>query len=244
MAAVLASGVGALLSHLDAAALWQIRVPHEPFARNRLIDVTVAGGRRPRPRGIRIHRVGCLEDEEVSRRDGIPVTAPIRTVIDLGKELSPNDLERAVNEADRLGLANPDEMRDALMARRGRPGVAALRALLDAGSFALTESELERKFLRLTAATGLPRPLTQQSVNGYRVDFYWPELRLVVETDGLRYHRTATQQSRDRARDQAHSAAGLVALRFTHAQVVHDPRGVAETLRAVIARQRAGLWTT
>jgi very-short-patch-repair endonuclease len=104
---------------------------------------------------------------------------------------------------------------------------------MDRRTFTLTDSELERRFLQLVRKAGLPQPLTQQRVNGYLVDFYWPELKLVVETDGLRYHRTATQQSRDRERDQAHVAAGLIALRFTHAQVRYDPARVVETLRAV-----------
>jgi very-short-patch-repair endonuclease len=73
-------------------------------------------------------------------------------------------------------------------------------------------------------------------VNGYRVDFHWPELGLVVETDGLRYHRTPTQQARDRRRDQAHTAAGLTPLRFTHHQVAHEAQSVETTLRAVVRR--------
>jgi very-short-patch-repair endonuclease len=77
-------------------------------------------------------------------------------------------------------------------------------------------------------------------VNGFKVDFFWPELRLVVETDGLRYHRTPAQQARDRLRDQRHAAAGLATLRFTHSQVVRHPGHVVATLRAVAARQASG----
>ena len=81
---------------------------------------------------------------------------------------------------------------------------------------------------------GLPLPQTGSYVNGYKVDFYWPDLGLVVETDGLRYHRTPTQQARDRQRDQAHAAAGLTTLRFTHAQVRFEPEYVRKTLAAVV----------
>ncbi len=95
--------------------------------------------------------------------------------------------------------------------------------------------------MRLVVGAGLPRPMTQQNVNGFRVDFFWPELRLVVETDGLRYHRTATQQSRDWVRDQRHVAAGLVALRFTHFQVTFETSQVIDTLRRVAERQRLAL---
>lgn len=84
----------------------------------------------------------------------------------------------------------------------------------------------------------LPIPLTGRHVNGFRVDFYWPDLRLVVETDGLRYHRTPTQQARDRLRDQAHLAAGLAPLRFTHRQVRYEPGYVRLTLLAVANRLR------
>lgn len=119
---------------------------------------------------------------------------------------------------------------------RHRRGVPALRALLDRRTFTLTDSQLERRFLRLVRGAGLPRPLTGQRVNGFKVDFYWPDLGLVVETDGLRYHRTATQQARDRRRDQAHAAAGLTPLRFTHAQVTFEPDDVEGTLIAVANR--------
>jgi very-short-patch-repair endonuclease len=111
--------------------------------------------------------------------------------------------------------------------------VAALRELLDRHDITLTDSELERRFLPIARRAGLPPPLTQQDVNGFRVDFYWPELGLVVETDGLRYHRTPAQQAKDRHRDQAHAAAGLTALRFTHGQVVREAEYVEETLAAV-----------
>jgi very-short-patch-repair endonuclease len=113
-----------------------------------------------------------------------------------------------------------------------------LRDVLDRATFALTDSELERWFLAIAHRAGLPKPLTQQRVNGYRVDFFWPDLGLVVETDGLRYHRTATQQQSDRIRDQAHSAAGLTPLRFTHAQVMFEPAEVARVLESVHRRLR------
>ena len=114
--------------------------------------------------------------------------------------------------------------------------MALLRGVLDRRTFLLTDSELERRFLPIARSAGLPEPQTQCWLNGFRVDFYWPALGLVVETDGLRYHRTAAQQSRDRQRDQAHTAAGLTALRFTHAQVRFEPDYVRSILGAVAAR--------
>lgn len=114
-----------------------------------------------------------------------------------------------------------------------------LRAALERRTFVLTDSALERRFVPLAREAGLGRPLTGVRLNGFKVDFYWPDLGLVVETDGLRYHRTPAQQAIDRLRDQAHTAAGLTPLRFTHAQVHHDPGHVRRTLAATAQRLRA-----
>ena len=141
-----------------------------------------------------------------------------------------------MNEADKLGLVEPEELRAALDAVDARPGVRPLRRLLDRLTFTLTDSESERLFLAIARRAGLPKPHTQSLLNGFRVDFYWPELGLVVETDGLTYHRTPAQQARDRLRDQAHTAAGLTCLRFTHAQIRYEPGSVERTLSSVARR--------
>lgn len=149
-------------------------------------------------------------------------------------------LERVVNEADKRDLVDPETLLAALEDHGGQRGVKRLRNLLDRGAFRLTDSELERRFLRLAAEAGLPPPLTGQHLNGYRVDFHWPDLGLVVETDGLRYHRTPAAQARDRRRDQAHAVAGLTPLRFTHAQVRFESDRVRQTLIAVARRLQSG----
>jgi very-short-patch-repair endonuclease len=224
----------AVLSHGSAAALWGFgadsRTP---------IHVSITGWSDLRRDGIRVHRRLHLSPSDLTTHEGIPVTRPVRTLVDLAAELGSHGIERAVNEADRLDLVSVDLLREALDAYRGQRGVARLRAVLDRGTFRLTDSELERRFLRLVDSTGLPRPLTGQRVNGFTVDFFWPELGLVVETDGLRYHRTPAQQERDRVRDQAHVAAGLTTLRFTHHQVRYEPPYVTRTLAAVAHRLRA-----
>jgi very-short-patch-repair endonuclease len=114
------------------------------------------------------------------------------------------------------------------------PGIAKLKAALT--QHTRTDSDLERRFLRLVKRAGLPIPETQAHVNGYRVDFHWPDLGLVVETDGLTYHRTPHRQIRDRERDQAHARAGLTQLRFANVQVRREPETVAATLATVIER--------
>jgi hypothetical protein len=91
------------------------------------------------------------------------------------------------------------------------------------------------------SGAGLSLPSTRQIVNGFRVDFYCPGLGLVVEVDGLRYHRTAAQQASDRRRDQVHAKAGITALRFTHAQVMFEPADVEETLREVARHSGGGI---
>jgi very-short-patch-repair endonuclease len=232
MAAVLASGPQAFLCHESAAALLEISAG----ARSP-IDVSVPSGSCPRARtGIRIHRRRGLTDADVTRHLGIPLTSPALTLLDVAPSLSRDQLERAIGEADKRDLIDPESLRRVLDRFAGRPGIATLRETLDRHTFTLTDSELERLFLPLARQAGLPLPLTQQHVNGFRVDFYWPELGLVVETDGLRYHRTPAQQAKDRLRDQAHAAAGLTPLRFTRAQVRFEPDRVRSVLAAVVAR--------
>ena len=141
-------------------------------------------------------------------------------------------MERAMNEADRLGLVRTDDLRRALDAHPGEPGVARLGAIIDQATFRYSRSELERAFLPLVRQAGLAPPQTSVHLSGYEVDFYFPGLGLVIETDGLAYHRTPAQQARDRLRDQAHTAAGLTQLRFTHGQIHYDPDHVVRTLRA------------
>lgn len=228
MAAVLACGEGAVLSHRAAAELWGV-CPRGG------VEVTVPTGRTPRRPGIVVHRA-ALAAEHRTRRHAIPVTSPARTLVDISPYLPRDHLERAVNEADRLDLIDPERLRESLGELGGTRGVAKLRTLLDRRTFTLTDSALERRFKPIARAAGLPEPLTQQRVNGFRVDFFWPALGLVVETDGLRYHRTPAQQARAHVRDQTHLAAGLLALRFTHAQVTYERAYVEETLRKMAAR--------
>ena len=241
MAAVLSCAPDACLSHRSAASLWGIERREARNATDEPIDVLVPARRRPKGSGIRVHRVERIPAIDRCRRRGIPVTSPIRTLIDLALCLTAAELERSINDADKLGLVDPDALMRAVELRPHRRGVGALRAVLGKDTFALTDSDLERSFLRLVHGAGLPTPLTQRWVNGFRVDFFWPELDLIVETDGLRYHRTPHQQSKDRARDQRHAAAGLVVLRFTHFQVAFEADRVKAILRTVAERRRLHL---
>jgi very-short-patch-repair endonuclease len=231
MAALLACGDGAVLSHSSAAALWRIG-----FEQRNVIELSSPSPFQRRRSGLRIHRRPSLQSRDITREYGIPVTTPVQTLIDMSLRLDRTGVERMINEADKYNLAHPPGIRRALEVRAGEPGVATLRHILDRRTFRLTKEELERRFLPLTREAGLPTPLTGQFVNEFEVDFFWPDLGLVVETDGLRYHRTPAEQARDRLRDQAHTAAGLTPLRFTHEQVRYEPEHVLTILTATARR--------
>lgn len=235
MAAVLSCGSDARLSHHSAACLWGMQCRRRPW-----IDVVVPDGMSTALSGIKTHQRRFLAAETPRLVDRIPVSDPVATLIDLASSVNRDRLEEAVNEADRLNLIDPEELRGAIQSIRKRPGVGRLRELLDRQTYRVTHSVLEREFLRLVRDTELPLPRTQVDLNGYRVDFYWPELGLVVETDGLRHHHTASQQTTDRRRDQVHAEAGLTTLRFTTAQVRFEPDGVRSTLTSVANRLAAG----
>ncbi len=238
MAAVLACGPHAILSHRSAAALLGLCKPWRGQ-----VEVVVPGDTRRRRPGIRAYRrivpeAPCDPGPPHSTVvDGIPVTGPAVTLVDLATCLQTGRLEAAVNEADHPDLIDPEVLRVAIDGLGRRPGARRLRALLDSATRALTTTELERRFLPLVREAGLPVPETQAQL-GYRVDFYWAELGLVVETDSLRYHRTAFKQAADKRRDNAHVRAGLTTLRFTHGQVSDEPGYVLEELRTM-ARQLA-----
>jgi very-short-patch-repair endonuclease len=233
MAAVLACGPEAALSHGSAAALWGFG--SDPPG---LVETSVPPDKRCRRPGIRAHRRAALRPGEITKHEGIPVISPVRTLIDQATLLSPARLERSVNEADKLDRVAADALYSALDDYRGVPGVAPLRKLLDPLHFRLSDSILEQAMRPLARTAGLPVPETKVRVNGYEVDFFWRELGIVVEADGLRYHRTASQQRRGLKRDQAHLAAGLWPLRFSHWQVAREPAHVRKVLRRAAERAR------
>ncbi len=209
LAAVLACGDGAALSHRSAAALWKLL----PASRG-IVDITVpgTGGRRKR-RGIRLHRSPSLTPAATVRRNGIAVTTPARTLADLRRVSTPEEFRNARRQAEIMGLD------------LGQQGVEA----------DLTRSELEHRFLRLCRRHRLPRPEVNARVGPFVVDFLWCSQRLVVETDGYRFHRGRLAFEADRARDIELKLLGYTVVRFTHRQVVDDPSRVARTLRTLLA---------
>ena len=231
MAAVLATG--AVLSHVSAAAAWELR-PAGAGA----IHVTVPGDPgRARRAGIRTHRSATLTPDDTTTHRGIPITTPIRTVIDLATTFNGRPLEHALDLAEQRGLVDFAELRKAIEAHPTRPGSPSLQAMLSrytAGS-TVTRSELEERFLALCDDHGLPRPNVNTRIEGTEVDFVWRDRRLIVEVDGYAYHRSPSAFEADRARDVALTVAGWTVLRFTWAQITTRPGWVAEAIRRHLA---------
>lgn len=223
-------GNGAALSNGSAAALWGIGEENRDQ-----IDLSIWRYRSVRRPGLRVRGRPALPASEIVIHDDLPVTSPVQTLIDLSTELTPIEVERAVNDADKRDLVDPEVLRLALDDHAGEPGVRTLRQILDRLTFKLSDSDLEIYFCPIARAAGLPSPLSKQWVNSFEVDFYWPDLGLVVETDGLRYHRTPSAQKRDARRDRAHTLAGMTPLRFTHYEIRYEPRRVRSELTRALA---------
>jgi very-short-patch-repair endonuclease len=233
MVAIKSCGRDAVLSHLSAAVLWGIwkREPSQ-------IHVTVPADRNPRPKGVMVHRRGL---EATTKRHGIPVTTVLQTLIDCAPACSPQQRERMINQSDALDLLPANVLHEQLRGRT-EPGAVMLRRILDRDAFVLTDSVLEQLFIPIALRAGLPKPLTQQWVNGYKVDFYWPDLDLIVEVDGHRYHRTPLEQRRDLERAHAHAKAGLACRRFSYWHVAKEAsyvEGFLKPLARTPGRPRA-----
>lgn len=235
LAAVLAAGDGAVLSHRSAAVLWGI---HRSNAAK--IDVTV-----PRTCGFRSTRTIAVHRPRLppahTTHAGIRVTTPGRTLQDLATAVPRRTLEKAAEMAEALRLhveLDPDH-----------PGAARLDAVLEHHDLDhTTRSPLEDDFLVRCDRHGIPRPLVNTYVEGFEVDFVWPEARLIVETDSRTHHGTAAAFERDRARDARLTAAGWRVVRFTRRRVRNEAGVVAglvlrllglPRVRRAVAAQRA-----
>jgi very-short-patch-repair endonuclease len=207
LAAVKASGAGAVLSHQSAAVLWEL-LPRSVGA----IHITVPIARNPSStRGISVHRSKTLTEEDTTRRNRIPVTTPIRTLKDLKRPLPREQWEAAIDRARGRGIDVND--------------------LVDE---APTRSALERRFLRLCSRHRIPAPRVNERVGSYLVDFLWGESRIVVEVDGYEFHRGRASFEADRARDAELTALGYRVVRFTYRQVTEQPTLVASRTRALL----------
>ncbi len=196
MAAVLAAGAEAVLSHGSAAAAWELR-PAGAGA----IHVTVPGDPgRSRRRGLRVHRSTTLTPDDTTRHRSIPITTPVRTMIDLATILMGRPLEHALDLGEQRGLVDFAELHEAIAAHPTRPGSPSLRAQLSryTAGFTVTRGELEERFLALCERHCLPRPNVNTRIDRFEVDFVWRDARLIVEVDGYAYHRSPSAFEDDR----------------------------------------------
>jgi len=208
LAAVLAAGEGAVLSHASAAALWEfLRPVHGPIH----ATVAAAARRKKRP-GLRLHRSRTLAPSEITHRHGIAVTVPARTITDIRAAVEPYLFRRALRQAELAGHRVPQ-----------------------LGTTRRTRSDLELLFLAVCERHGLPLPLVNHRVHGHLVDFYWPGHRLVVETDSWDYHRGSVAFEDDHGRELALRRHGLAVRRYTGAQIETEPRAVVADLRAALS---------
>jgi len=227
--ALLACGSRAVLSHRTAAALWGILDRPQVG-----ISITIARrGPHGQP-GLRVHRVGRLLAPDVARREGLPVTAPPRTLLDLASVLTVSELADTLERARVLRLVASADVKRAMERNPGRRGAAALRSLLGEQP-TMTRSKAERRLLALVARAGLPRPETNVRLHGHEVDALWRSKRLVVEVDGYAFHAHRDAFERDRRRDAELQAAGYRVLRVTWRRIAHEPEALLVTLAQALA---------
>ena len=230
MAAVLAAGPGAVLSHRSAAELHRL-LPRRPGP----IHVTAPKKRRPQP-GLLLTESFIAPDECETIR-GIPVTTVARTILDLAATEDERTTDRALREAEVSRLADETGLHALIARHPGRRGIATLKRLTDAQDLdVITKSELEARFRTFLSAHHLPLPLHNTLVERFEVDALWPHQRLIVELDGYTTHARRQAFEQDRRRDRALVAAGYTVIRITWRQLRDGPAQVARDLRAALAR--------
>lgn len=233
LAAVLAYGDGALLSHRSAAALWGLAKPTTGS-----IDVTAPAGRQgvSRRKRIWIHRCQLHPDDKDIRAE-IPVTTVARTLFDLAEVVDLRSLESAWEEADRLKLLELPAVEKVCERSFGRRALRPVRRLLAETCVpTITRSPLEERFIAFCQTHELPPPSTNVLLLGREIDALWPQQRLIVELDGFAFHSHRAAFERDRARDATLQVAGYRIVRITHRRLERAPTSVAKQLRALLTR--------
>lgn len=230
LAAVKACGAGAVLSHRSAGVIWRYLEPDERYP-----DVTVPGGStRIQPR-INVHRTSRLEGADVTRRSGIPITTPARTLLDLAPHLGYRALRRAVRQAQSLDRVSIRQLAEVLGRLGPRPGSRKLARIIATGP-APTRSELEDVVLELILRGGLAHPDVNVPIvlagRRFVPDFRWPEQRLIVEADGAKWHEGKVAREDDAERQAVLEAAGERVLRVTWNQAILGRDATLTRIRA------------
>jgi very-short-patch-repair endonuclease len=235
MAAVLAFGGRAVISHRSAAKLWEL-LPYE----GEDVEVTVVGCGLRRREGVRVHAVRSLDRRDVTKRHGIPVTTPPRTVLDLAETEPERRVERAFEEGRISRRVNRRQLERLLARSPGRRGAAVLGDLLASEDEPRrTKSELEAYMLAILDSAGLPRPEVNAELGPYEVDLLWRREKLAAEVDSWRFHHTRQAFERDRQRDADLQAMGFRSMRITWRQMTSGREKLVARLAAALAIGRA-----
>jgi very-short-patch-repair endonuclease len=234
MAATLACGSGALLSHYPAGVYWALLPgPAHP------VHVTVVARHVAGPAGVRVHRTQRLHPRDATKHHDIPVTSPARTLLDLATQITPREHARAVNEAHVLRLVTDQSLNEQCARYPRHRGVAVLRKAIRQEP-QLTRSEAERRLLELIRAAGLPEPETNVRIHGHEVDVLWRGQKLAVEVDGYAFHSTRAAFERDRRRDAALKGHGVDVIRVTWTQITGERIAVAASLARAYGQRSRG----
>lgn len=230
-AALLACGKRALISHRSAAYLWGL--VEEPPEQ---VEITLVG-RRCRPKeGVKIRTVKRFDRCDARRRQGIWLTSPARTIIDLAADATDAEFERVVAEARVKRVLRDGELEAALARAGRRPGTARARAFMRSEGEPMTRSEIERVTRRLIKAAGLPEPKINQRLLGYEVDFLWSEQRVILEVDTYTFHGHRRAFERDRRKTIVLEAAGYHVVRVTRRQLLDEPYWVIAHIARALSR--------
>jgi len=236
LAAILACGDSALLSHHSAAAVWGIR----PFLEGD-VDVTVIGketGRRRR--GIRVHRTAHLDPRDARRYQQLPITSPARALLEIAPETSGRALEWALDQALVKRLTTRGQIKAVLAAYPHRPGTPKLQTLLDPDRpTTITRSHPEEQLLERLRKAGLPIPEVNARVGNYTADFLWRAAKLILEVDGYHYHHTRAAFERDHQRDSEHQRDDYLVIRVTPRQLQRNLDALLVQIAIALDRRRA-----
>jgi very-short-patch-repair endonuclease len=235
LAALLACGKKSFISHWSAAFVWGLRT-----MRPTPVELSVVGRCCDSRKGIRVHRIQSIDESERQRHDGLWISSPARTVLEVAATASADELADVVNEGHGLRLFARRELEAVLRRNRGRRGAAKLAEVLgDEDAMTITRSRAERAFLKLIRDARLPRPEVNQKLGRYSPDFMWRRERLIVELYSYKYHGGPAGFQNDREKDLVYRDAGFDVLRPTRNHVIHQPARVLVMVVRALARRSA-----
>jgi len=231
-AALLACGRGAVISHRSAAHLWGLApAPNS-------VDVTIVRGQRRPKLGVTVHESSTLEERDLRRRHGLPVTSPARTLIDFALTAISTELDDAIGEARAKRLIRDGELETAVARAGRRAGAGQIRGFLrDEQEPALTRSNAERRFRRFLRQARLPQPKVNVRIGRYEVDFVWEPEKVVLEVDGWKFHGHRQAFERDRKKDMALADLGYHVIRVTYRHFTEEPLALIAHIARVLDRR-------